>query len=436
MLLTPAYSLVTNLPITWSTTQARVMRTDYPFSEIGHEDIGQYVIRTYLQYLWLPESLMPLRSIIPSLLRVVPEIPSTSYHQPHPLHELLEPLLMSTRDAALKYQQELPQILAEGGGAGEVEETMMWYVFAYEKMGDSSKTREPGVTDPASCKDWLERLERREVQLQILLYMLKLSLPGPFPTITKAQASTETRMKKRKQTNEVFEQNEIASLLEGRLESFMDKLSVWQLVASMTSEKNHVPESAGQDRPRDWQQMFAEDVVDPLFGRHLPHLCALLRSKVYSHSPFVDDEPDSIIDDGDSPSAANSGQTPLDEQQHWTSSRQTSPNPTKRDAPPRNDRLPLRSSRLSGASSTTRSRSLSVTLAQDRAASTGPPEKKRAFSREVSMTRVFKDKDKRSASRHADKAVTEPRSSTGARKEQFAGTTLVATTPVKKHKSR
>src|ERR1700722_16068363 len=104
---------------------------------------------------------MPLNLLVPSLLRV--NIASTSQSAsnttPHPLHALLELLLLTVRSSSNKYRVELPKILSDGGGAGEIEEAMMWYAQSYEKTGSIEE-------DDRACREgevaWLERLERRE----------------------------------------------------------------------------------------------------------------------------------------------------------------------------------------------------------------------------------------------------------------------------------
>jgi hypothetical protein len=119
---------------------------------------------------------MPIQLLVPSLLRV--PIPSTSHHPagntPHPLHPLLEPFLLNVRAVTNKYHVELPQILTDGGGAGEIEENMMWFAFNYEKTevvgGDEENVCENGnvageegaLTEEKWRVQWLERLERRE----------------------------------------------------------------------------------------------------------------------------------------------------------------------------------------------------------------------------------------------------------------------------------
>lgn len=89
---------------------------------------------------------------------------------PHPLHELLDQVLLSVRSSFNKYHVELPQILADGGGAGEMEEAMMWYALNHEKADeddDRSRSQDPTHAegpwvDDGWRKTWLDRLERRE----------------------------------------------------------------------------------------------------------------------------------------------------------------------------------------------------------------------------------------------------------------------------------
>jgi hypothetical protein len=84
---------------------------------------------------------MPHSISIPSLLRIR-RTPDLAEDQPHPLHVFIEPLLLSLRAAANKYHDDLPQIFADGGGAGEAEESMMWYALGYEKVDPSAERSE------------------------------------------------------------------------------------------------------------------------------------------------------------------------------------------------------------------------------------------------------------------------------------------------------
>jgi len=164
---------------------------------------------------------------------------------------------------------ELPQILQDGGGAGEIEEGMMWYALQHEKADgrEASDQVENGTLEPwmdATWKqNWLERLEKREcvfycpipysmcqslirVQIQILLYMVKLSI-APEPVIT--------HPKKRKRSRKDI--HVPSSSLEERLENLMDKLSMLQLTSHLSTKESQLNRNE-----RDWAQIFCEDVVE------------------------------------------------------------------------------------------------------------------------------------------------------------------------------
>lgn len=79
----------------------------------------------------------------------------------------MDPLLLSVRSVATKYHTELPQILAQDGGEGDPEESMMWYALSYEMgepgEGSTSVNNEDAILlEEKSRNLWLERLERRE----------------------------------------------------------------------------------------------------------------------------------------------------------------------------------------------------------------------------------------------------------------------------------
>lgn len=94
--------------------------------------------------------------------------------------------------------------------------------------------------------------------MQILLAMLKLTLPGPNPS----GKVTETKKRRKKQTEPPPETDA------DRLESYMDKLAVWQLTASIDDSLSSFT-SGGSSQgnakaDRHWTQVFCEDVVEPL----------------------------------------------------------------------------------------------------------------------------------------------------------------------------
>jgi hypothetical protein len=77
---------------------------------------------------------------------------------------------MAPRAASNKYNIDLPQILADGGGAGEIEESMMWFALSFEKYdgiaGPSQESEAEEESEPWRDEKWrqvwLERMERRE----------------------------------------------------------------------------------------------------------------------------------------------------------------------------------------------------------------------------------------------------------------------------------
>ncbi|KAJ3564878.1 hypothetical protein NP233_g8001 [Leucocoprinus birnbaumii] len=252
----------------------------------------------------------------------------------------------TTRAITNKYQVELVQILQDGGGAGEVEETMMWYALHHEKPANQDPLQDAGSQelwlDTKWRQEWQERLEKREYW--------------------------KNRRKRKRSRNEV---QAPASTPEERLESFMDKLSMMQLAGHLSTDGSRL-----NHNERDWAQSFCEDVVELTFKPVLPELCSLLRSKVFPDSPFSDTDT-------------------------LTASRSPSPEPqpaesqTSIQAPSTNSISAKASSRSLARA---RSRSLSMSLAQEREErerSVGiGPGKKRALNREVSMSRAFKPRPK------------------------------------------
>ena len=53
-MLTPLhYTVDSTKRVNWTATQEKFLTSDFPF-ESEHENDEQYVVRTYLQFLWLP----------------------------------------------------------------------------------------------------------------------------------------------------------------------------------------------------------------------------------------------------------------------------------------------------------------------------------------------------------------------------------------------
>ncbi|KAM6496536.1 hypothetical protein JOM56_007009 [Amanita muscaria] len=399
----------------WTAVQESGLQT-YPFT-LEHEgsaedQVKQNVVRVYLQFLWLPESIMTLSLLVPAIasasLALSQPDPPTS---PHPLHRLLEPLILTPRAASNKYNADLPQILVDGGGAGEIEEQMMWFALSYEKGdehggADQSVNEGGGVeeTEPWRNekwrKGWLERMERREVQIQILLHFVKLSLPGPKPPDEAEKSSEPARMlqrpylarkSSRRQSKKEGQDKRPTLSTREALEIYMDKMSTWQLLsgieqpADILNNYDKIHGISSKDDERDWIQIFVIDIVEKQFRPYLPDLCDLFRQKVLPASPFADSGDD--LDLGDIQSTASTrSNSPVEGESVSSLSRSISTSSSLR----RKSEADVGNSRLS------RSRSLSVSLQQEREsqrdASHQHKSKKRTLNREVSMS--FRAKSK------------------------------------------
>ena len=161
------------------------------------------------------------------------------------------------------------------------------------------------------------------VQIQMLLHFLLLSLPGKgtAPSHEDARAAiadalplppslSPTKSKKRKHKDRGIGRapDLPPQPLEERLESYMDKLAMWQLMQSVDSSLHRrggemSTSAVGKEKlkdERDWMQVFCEDTVEPLFvsdicsikkvmlmsfdyrfKAKLPDLCSLFRSKLF-----------------------------------------------------------------------------------------------------------------------------------------------------------
>ncbi|KAG2122308.1 hypothetical protein BD769DRAFT_1389771 [Suillus cothurnatus] len=84
-------------------------------------------------------------------------------------------LLQLASSSTNRYHNELPQILADGGGAGKAEESMTYAERNEHLTGDDNV-----ILEEKWRSGWLKHMVQWEVQIQILLYFLKLSLPRPY----------------------------------------------------------------------------------------------------------------------------------------------------------------------------------------------------------------------------------------------------------------
>ncbi|EJF61897.1 hypothetical protein DICSQDRAFT_85396, partial [Dichomitus squalens LYAD-421 SS1] len=289
------YSVPTNPVVRWLATQERNLNKELPYPDEAAETPEEYVCRIYLQFLWLPQSIMPLQFLIPALLRVTctsqPSATTSQESAGHPLHDLLRAILLTSRAASQKYHTRIPDLIAEENEPADSEEEYMWYAYQKDKNAEEERLPEGQVEYEAHERlkaAWLEKYERREVQIQMLLHFLLISLPGDHaaPYTKSAQAAiadslplppslSPTKSKKRKHKDRGTGRalDPPPQSLEERLESYMDKLAMWQLMHSVDSSLNrgrHMSGSAAdkgkgqQTDDRDWMQVFCEDVVEPL----------------------------------------------------------------------------------------------------------------------------------------------------------------------------
>lgn len=102
-------------------------------------------------------------------------------------------------------------------------------------------------------------------QIQILLYFLKLSLPGPKPP-------SDSPPKKHKGSRKGFQPAASLPSDEDRLEAFMDKLSMWQLMTSLEQVSTVSKSISNNKDERDWMQIFLEEVIEPQYESAILYL--------------------------------------------------------------------------------------------------------------------------------------------------------------------
>ncbi|KZT70647.1 hypothetical protein DAEQUDRAFT_756255 [Daedalea quercina L-15889] len=460
-LLPPAHSLSTECPVKWTVAQERGLNKELECCDCSGaaDGVAAYVKQTYLRFLWLPESIMPLRAVVPALLRLQPGLQTSSRYSSSaflPLRDLLLPFLLTPRTAFQKYHDRMNRMIDNDNDnvASDDEGQMMWLAYRNAKGDEELEAQTQDANGTVSMYDaeeawkerWLTRMEQREVQIQTILHFLLLSLPGP-PASPATNLELElpvylSSSKKRKRKQKEATPPPSAPELEECVELFMDKLSMWQLMSALDAQdaERQWERSAGAkgkgkgEDERDWMQIFCEDVIELRFKAQLPDLCKLLRSKVFQDSSFTDDPGSPLSTPPASPrpapkrlkSTASSAQT-----QHSSTSRIQS---RTQDIPPDPHELQR-----------ARSRSLSLSLEQERARSLSisAGTRKRTIVREVSMTTAFKgkaqakarEKQKVAAKAAARKAPPADPNLAKARRTT-KGITLVAATPVKPKERR
>ncbi|KEP46702.1 DNA replication regulator SLD3 [Rhizoctonia solani 123E] len=225
-----------------------------------HFNLEAYAERQYLECLWVPEIFAPSTALVPVLQSVTSPGDRTPTAGPHPLHPVLDELVLSLVDIHTKYRKTMPSLLEKKGGAQDAEEACIFYAWTHAQPTDES------VNEEKWGKEWLYEAEKREILMQTLLRMLKLTLsPPPVP---------KRKRRKDKVAPEPSPYEETVS----SLEMLVDRIGIIRQTATSTV-KNDQAKAAGKGDAigRDWAAVFCEDVLKPLFKESLPEQYETLR---------------------------------------------------------------------------------------------------------------------------------------------------------------
>ncbi|KAA1475017.1 hypothetical protein DENSPDRAFT_401776 [Dentipellis sp. KUC8613] len=365
------YRLFTDSSVKWTANQEKSIISANPPFFSTHEpapSLESQVRRVYLQFLYLPEILMPLRQLPDTLLLLIACNETSSVPS---LHAALDNISLTNRWCSYKYQDQIRNMLSSRDATDDLESQMATFSSSHWSP-EESEADVSGSSEGESLRNtWLEYMEKREVQIQILIHLLQLSLPKPCPKPTFRPLPGPPRKRRRVQavgSSSDTEENTPEQLLEDRLESHMDRLALWQMALPTPEAGDQTPNQSGQKTDvagiNDWTQTFCNDVVQPLFAEKLPSMYKLLRTKLFRIPPWSEDEDE--------------------------------PEPEEKPQPQPRPAIKRSSSSTSRAPSRSRSRSLSLSLSQDaeRQQQTTTT-RKRFLQREISMSRVFKEKPRR-----------------------------------------
>ncbi|TFY80051.1 hypothetical protein EWM64_g3957 [Hericium alpestre] len=275
------YKLATTGHIKWNENQEKsisISSTLFHPSQ-PYASLDERVRLIYLQFLYLPEVLFPLRHLTRMLLSLVESNDAAA------LHASLDSISLTNRWCSYKYQEQVPKVLAQRLQVG-LEDQMM--LFAFDHRADSESMDD---SDEDTSRTWLEQMEKREyesfslsitckvanrtrrAQIQILIHLLRLTLPGPCPPPTNRPVPALPRKRRRLQhvSSSDTEEATPEHILEDRLESLMDRLVLWQMALPATDAEQDAFDTEGTQQQaaigkelRDWTQEFCEDVVQPL----------------------------------------------------------------------------------------------------------------------------------------------------------------------------
>ncbi|KAH9990224.1 hypothetical protein BJV74DRAFT_444881 [Russula compacta] len=370
-------------PVKWNHNQeSSLFQNVSPFSPAydGRSTtttLSERIRELYLQFLWLPESIMPLDQFVHAVQLLVARPSATAAASPddvHPLHAGLDGILLTGKWCSYKYQEQLPNAIVHASST-DLEAAIMFFVLERHALLPEQPKEPVRKHSLDEKKRWLSEIEKREVKMQILLHLLKLSLPGQCPCIPiRPVPVTSSYAQKRRRVQPSSDDEDDTptprSILEDRLEGFMDKLVLWQM-ALPDAETG----ADGTKSVRDWTQIFCDDVVQPAFAQKLPEQYKLLRRKLFRIPQWTSSSSDSDAADADADADADTKSVAQEPDPHALFNSHANGGSTRT---------------ASAAQSQSRSRSLSVSLEQEAGLRRTESRPRKVLQREVSMSKVFK----------------------------------------------
>ena len=80
----------------------------------------------------------------------------------HPLHSLLSPRLLTTRQCSDKWDSTIPALMNTDLSSGSLEDEMMWFNVRNERMDELADDEEAASNEEQWRIRWLRRMEQRE----------------------------------------------------------------------------------------------------------------------------------------------------------------------------------------------------------------------------------------------------------------------------------
>ncbi|KAI0252779.1 hypothetical protein BJV78DRAFT_1281372 [Lactifluus subvellereus] len=158
-------SLLPSGPVKWNHNQETTLSQDVsPFSPAydGRSTVilGERIRELYLQFLWLPEPIMPLNQLVHMVQLLARYAAPSSADDTHPLHAGLDDILLTGKWCSYKYQEQLPNAILLAPRT-DLETSIMLFVLERHVLC-GEQPREPGNCSLDDKKRWLSGIEKRE----------------------------------------------------------------------------------------------------------------------------------------------------------------------------------------------------------------------------------------------------------------------------------